>query len=85
MRTILASIVLTLSVASAGCASSSGGSAGYSPSSKTTKYVYRQDTDYINTVERTAARRGVAVEWVNPPWVREREVKAPPARPRDGD
>lgn len=85
MRTILAIIVLALCVASTGCASSSGGSAGYSASPKTTKYTYRQDAEYISLVERTAARRGVAVEWINPPWVREREVKSPPAQPRDGD
>lgn len=57
----------------AGCASP--GYSGYAPPDPSRAPVasgdaspeFRHDTEYTQAVERIARRRGVAVEWVNPP------------------
>jgi hypothetical protein len=68
MRTFLVLLALVFLLGSVGCASS--GSSGYRNSLKVTRATLRQDQEYIALVERAAARRGVAVEWVNPPFTR---------------
>jgi len=83
MRTFLVCFALVVIAASSGCASQSG-SAGYRDARQSDpRGALRQDDDYIASVERAAARRGVTVEWVHPPFVRERSDSAAPARPTD--
>lgn len=80
MRTCLALIVVALAAGSAGCASTNAGYS-YGAGNKDVSYTYRQNTAYVQQVERLAARRGVSVEWVNPPYVKVRQATEPPARP----
>ncbi len=68
MRTFLVLLALAFLLGSVGCASS--GSSGYRNDLKITRSPLRQDSEYIAQVERAAARRGVSVEWVNPPFTR---------------
>ncbi len=84
MRTFLVFFVLVLIAASSGCASQSGSSGYREARHSDPRGALRQDHDYIASVERAAARRGVSVEWVHPPYVRERAGSATPARQTDG-
>ena len=42
--------------------------------------IIDQDTDYISRVEEIARRRGVEVNWVNPPTMSERQIAHQPDR-----
>ncbi len=70
MRTFLVCLAIVVITSSSGCASQSG-SAGYRQSSNADeRTVLRQNHEYIASVERAAARRGVSVQWVHPPLKR---------------
>lgn len=71
-------------VLATGCASSPA-SVGQRESPALTRAGSQQDSEYIRYVERLAARRGVDVQWVNPPFVRVASPRPPTARSGDAD
>lgn len=51
----------------AGCASTGGSTAGYTPETKVQETRLSRDERYMATVEAIARRRGIDLTWVNPP------------------
>ncbi len=83
MRTFFAVLIALPLVAASGCASTSNSVRSSNVPPAQTAYVYERNEAYIARVEAIAARRGVAIEWVNPPQIK--VTRAPPARSnRDG-
>ena len=68
MRAVTILVLLTLTAALAGCAG--GGSAA--GQQVRVVHDYDPDMEYIARVEAVARRRGVDVQWVNPPRIKDR-------------
>ena len=65
-RNFLVCFALVVNATSSGCASQSSNAGLRQSSNDDERSVLRQNYEYIASVERAAARRGVSVQWVNP-------------------
>ena len=78
MRTFLAVLVVLLSAVASGCASTSNNVRPSNVQAANVTYVYERNQAYMTRVEAIAARRGVEIEWVNPPQIK--VIRGSPAR-----
>lgn len=67
MKSIRPFALLLLPLALAACATTGERSSQNAPAAGSSVAVIQQDAEYVNAVETIARRRGIGVQWVNPP------------------
>lgn len=60
-------LVVLLAGSAAGCASTPSSSSAYVPPRAASSGLREQDSEYVARINQQALKRGIHIEWVNPP------------------